>query len=69
MVIDYTVAVASALVSWAMLVFFDFSEAKQFVLPALIAIGGGVGIVPWSHSFWTLFLYITGEMTGTKSAP
>lgn len=62
MVIDYTVAVGGALLSWAALVFFSFSGTLQIVIPAVVAVGGGIGVVPWSRSFWTLFLYITGEM-------
>jgi uncharacterized protein (DUF983 family) len=62
MVIDYTVAVGGALLSWAALVFFSFSGTLQVVIPSVVAVGGGIGVVPWSRSFWTLFLYITGEM-------
>lgn len=62
MVIDYTVAVGGALLSWAALVFFSFSGTLQIVIPAVVAVGGSIGVVPWSRSFWTLFLYITGEM-------
>lgn len=61
--IDYIVAVGGALLSWAALVFFSFSETLQVVIPAVVAIGGGIGVVPWSRSLWTPFLYITGEMT------
>ena len=60
--IDYTVAVGGALLSWAALVFFSFSGTLQIIIPAVVAVGGGIGVVPWSRSFWTLFLYITGEM-------
>jgi hypothetical protein len=61
MVIDYTVAVGGALLSWAALVFFSFSGTLQVVIPAAVAVGGSIGVVPWSRSFWTLFLYITAK--------
>jgi uncharacterized protein (DUF983 family) len=63
MVLDYAVAVTGVLASWAALMFFGFSETAQIVLPAAIAIVLGVGVVPWSRSFWTLFLFVTNEMT------
>ena len=63
MVIDYTVAVGGALLSWAALVFFSFSGTLQVVIPAVVTVGGGIAVVPWSRSLWTLFLYISGEMT------
>lgn len=70
MVIDYAVAVAGVLVSWAVLMFFDFCETAQIVIPAVTAVVLGVGMVPWSRSFWTLFLYVTNEMTAADaSAP
>ena len=69
MVIDYTVAVGGALLSWAALVFFSFSETLQIIIPAMVAVGGGIGVVPWSRSFWTLFLYITGEMIAADAKP
>ena len=69
MVIDYTVAVGGALLSWAALVFFSFSETLQIIIPAVVAVGGGIGVVPWSRSFWTLFLYITGEMIAADAKP
>lgn len=62
LVIDYAVAVAGVLASWAALMFFGFSEIAQLTIPAVIAIVLGVGVVPWSRSFWTLFLYVTNEM-------
>jgi uncharacterized protein (DUF983 family) len=68
-VIDYTVAVAIALVSWTASVFFGLSEAAQLTIAAGSVIVGGVAIVPWSHSFWTLFLYVSGETTKAKRAP
>ena len=68
MVIDYAAAVTGVLASWAALMFFGFSEAAQIAIPVTIAIILGVGIVPWSRSFWTLFLFVTNEMTANPPA-
>jgi uncharacterized protein (DUF983 family) len=69
MVIGYGVAVSGILVSWATLMFFGFSATLQMVIPAAVAIILGIGVVPWSRSFWTVFLYISGEMAGAKTKP
>jgi uncharacterized protein (DUF983 family) len=67
-VIDYAVAVTGVLASWAALMFFGFSEAAQLTIPAVIAVILCVGVLPWSRSFWTLFLFITNEMTATEQS-
>lgn len=69
MVLDYAVAVTGVLASWAALMFFSFSESAQIAIPATIAIVLAVGVLPWSRSFWTLFLFVTNEMTAATSAP
>jgi len=69
MVIGYGAAVSGVLVSWAILMFFGFSGTVQMVVPAAVAIILGVGMVPWSRSLWTVFLYISGEMTSAKTKP
>ena len=61
-VMDYTVAATCALVSWITLVLLSGSEFFQIIIPAVAAAAGGVAVVPWSRSFWTLFLYVNGEM-------
>jgi uncharacterized protein (DUF983 family) len=63
MVIDYAFAVAAAMVTWALLVFCGYSVTVQTALPCLVAVAGAVAIVPWSRSFWTAFLYLSGEIT------
>ncbi len=68
MVIDYSAAVTGVLASWAVLMFFGFSEIAQLTIPAAIAVALGVGVVPWSRSFWTLFLYVTNEMTAADGS-
>lgn len=61
-VINYSAALIGALAIWALTVLLDCSAAIQIILPSLAAIVAGVGIVPWSRSFWTLFLYLSGEL-------
>ncbi|HTW89151.1 MAG TPA: hypothetical protein VMD75_14205 [Candidatus Binataceae bacterium] len=61
-VMDYTVAVTCALVAWIALVLLSAGEFFQMIIPAIAAAAGGAAVVPWSRSFWTLFLYVNGEM-------
>jgi uncharacterized protein (DUF983 family) len=61
-VINYSTALAAVLATWGLTVMYDCSEAVQVTLSSVAAIVAGVGIVPWSRSFWTLFLYLTGEI-------
>ena len=61
-VINYSVALAGALAAWALLVMFDFSAILQVVISALAAIAAVIAVAPWSRSFWTLFLYLNGEL-------
>ncbi|HUY20119.1 MAG TPA: hypothetical protein VMV15_12915 [Candidatus Binataceae bacterium] len=61
-VMDYTVAAGCALLAWITLALLSASEFFQFVIPAIVAAASGAAIVPWSRSFWTLFLYVNGEM-------
>ena len=64
-VINYSVALAGALAAWAVLVMFNFSALAQVVLSALATVAAVVAVTPWSRSFWTLFLYLNGEL-GTE---
>jgi uncharacterized protein (DUF983 family) len=66
-VINYTAALAGALAIWALTVLLNASAAAQIVLASLAALVAGVGIVPWSRSFWTLFLYLNGEIRPAKA--
>jgi uncharacterized protein (DUF983 family) len=62
MVIDYTVAVTVAMVSWAPLAVLGASDMLQVIIPTLMTVGITLAAMPWSRSFWTIFLYINGEM-------
>jgi hypothetical protein len=68
-VIDFSVAVAGALMAWAVAILAGLPEAVQVALSAIIAVGGGLAAVPFAHSFWTLFLYISGEGASRESRP
>jgi uncharacterized protein (DUF983 family) len=61
-VINYSVALGGALATWAVLVMFNSSALAQVVLSALATIVAVVAVTPWSRSFWTLFLYLNGEL-------
>ena len=63
MVIDYSVAVGSALVMWAISLLLDGGQVAQIVAASIAAIGVTVLLAPWSRSFWAVFLYLTGEIT------
>jgi uncharacterized protein (DUF983 family) len=67
-VMDYSVAAGGALVTWSIMVLLSAPEFFQIIVPALVAAAGGAAVVPWSRSFWTLFLFVNGEM-GLASKP
>jgi uncharacterized protein (DUF983 family) len=62
MVVDCSVATAAGFAAWAMLVFLGCSEAMQLALAVAAVVGSVVLLAPWSRSFWTLFLYVSGGM-------
>jgi len=66
-VINFSVAVGAALMAWAATEFYSLPSTLETALPVLAAVGVGVAIVPVSRSFWTMFLYISGEVAGPES--
>jgi uncharacterized protein (DUF983 family) len=62
MVLNYTIAVTVAMVSWLPLALIGASEFAQVLVPTLATTGITIAAMPWSRSFWTVFLYINGEM-------
>jgi len=69
MLIDFIFALGASLYSWAALVYFDVSLGYQIALTGAIAALGGILIMPWSRSLWTMFLFVTGEMGAATSKP
>jgi uncharacterized protein (DUF983 family) len=61
-VINYSVALGGALAAWAVLVMFGCSAFLQVAVSSVAAIAAVVAVTPWSRSFWTLFLYLNGEL-------
>jgi uncharacterized protein (DUF983 family) len=61
-VINYGATFGGALATWAVLVLFDCSEVVQLALSATAAIVAVLIIAPWSRSFWTLLLFLNGEV-------
>lgn len=61
-VINYSAALAGALAVWALLVMFDCSAILQVAISSLAAVAAVFVVAPWSRSFWTLFLYLNGEL-------
>ena len=69
-VVDYTIATASGLVAWAFLVLLGVSAVSQLAFAALAAVIAAAVLSRWSRSFWTLLLYISGDLSeeqGTSS--
>lgn len=69
MLIDFIFALAASLYTWAALVYFDCSLTSQLVVTGVIAALGGVLVMPWSRSLWTMFLFVTGEMGAATVKP
>ena len=69
MLLDFIFALGASLYTWAALVYFDFSLASQLVITCAIAALGGILVMPWSRSLWTMFLFVTGEMGPSTNKP
>jgi uncharacterized protein (DUF983 family) len=69
MLIDFIFALAASLYTWAALVYFDCSLTSQMVVTGAIAALGGILVMPWSRSLWTMFLFVTGEMGAATIKP
>jgi uncharacterized protein (DUF983 family) len=69
MLIDFIFALAASLYTWAALVYFDCSLTAQMAVTGLIAALGGILVMPWSRSLWTMFLFVTGEMGQSTNKP
>jgi uncharacterized protein (DUF983 family) len=65
-IVDYSVASASGLVAWAGLVLLGVSAIAQFVFASLAALLVAAALSRWSRSFWTLLLYISGDLSETR---
>ena len=64
-VVDYSAATGAALVAWAIVVFAGASPTLQLICASAAAIIAALASSRWSRSFWTLLLYISGEMDDT----
>jgi|SRR5579863_6260615 len=61
-VVDYSMATAGALAAWALMVLAGLSEAAQLLGALIAALAGAAASSRWSRSFWTLLLYVSGEL-------
>jgi uncharacterized protein (DUF983 family) len=68
-IVDYSVATGSGLIAWAVLVLLGASTTAQLVFACLAALIIAAGLSRWSRSFWTLLLYISGDLGETRGAP
>jgi uncharacterized protein (DUF983 family) len=68
-VIDYSIATASGLVAWTVLVLAGVSAATQLVFASLAALLIAAALSRWSRSFWTLLLYISGDLSERQDTP
>jgi ribosomal protein S27E len=68
-VVDYSIATASGLLAWAVLVLLGVSAAAQLVFASLAALIIAATLSRWSRSFWTLLLYISGDLSETHDTP
>jgi uncharacterized protein (DUF983 family) len=68
-VVDYSIATASGLVAWAVLVLFGVSAIAQFAFASLAAVIIAAASSRWSRSLWTLLLYISGDLSETRDPP
>src|SRR5207245_11368821 len=62
-VVDYMVATASALIAWALSGLLGASAILTGVSAGFAALVITVSLSRWSQSFWTLLLYISGDIS------
>jgi uncharacterized protein (DUF983 family) len=62
-IIDYSIATGSGLLVWGLLVLLGISATMQFVIAGLAAVLIAATLSRWSRSFWTLLLYISGDLS------
>lgn len=62
--IDWTIASGVGLLAWTWTLYAGYPESMQIALASVVVIACEFVILPWSRSFWTLFLFINGEMVG-----
>jgi uncharacterized protein (DUF983 family) len=65
--IDWTIASGVALLVWSWTLYAGYSQALEIAISSVAVIVCEFMIMPWSRSFWTLFLFINDEM-GTGAA-
>jgi ribosomal protein S27E len=68
-IVDYSIATGSGLVAWAGMVLLGVSAITQLVFASLVALIIAAALSRWSRSFWTLLLYISGDLTEARDAP
>jgi len=68
-VVDYSIATASGLVAWAVLVLLGVSATGQLIFASFAALIIAAACSRWSRSFWTLLLYISGDLSETHETP
>ena len=68
-VVDYSIATASGLIAWAVLVLLGVSAIAQLIFASLAAVIIAAACSRWSRSFWTLLLYISGDLSETRDTP
>jgi hypothetical protein len=63
-VIDWAFATGTAIVVWAALelAFIEISQIVEIAMISVCVMASLFITFPWSRSFWTVFLYLTGVM-------
>lgn len=64
-IIEYSVAIATAMICWAVCFLVGLPGAVQMSLAIAAAVVAVIVVAPWSLSFWLVFLYITGDVVKT----
>jgi uncharacterized protein (DUF983 family) len=65
-VIDYSVATLTGIAAWGVLVLAGASAIAQLALASFAALTFAIALSRWSRSFWTLLLYISGDLDETR---
>ena len=63
MYLDYAVATAVFLISWAILAWTtSIADPAQWIIIAILAVAGVLICYPYTRSAWTVLVYISGGM-------
>jgi uncharacterized protein (DUF983 family) len=66
-IVNCMLGFGAAFFAWGLTALLDFSETLQIILPGIAIVTISIGAMPWTRSFWTLFLFLNGEIRPARN--